>query len=54
MWRYKPEGVALVRNFFRMSLDDMWTALFKPFENTFPDAGDDYGLDANNGPSEVR
>ena len=54
MWLYKPEDAASVRHFFHTDLDGMWTTLFKPSTNTFPVAGEDCGLDAENPPKEVQ
>ena len=54
MWLYKPEDEVTVRNFFRSDLDGMWTMLFKPSKSKFPKKGEDCGLDAKYGPSEVK
>ena len=54
MWLYRPEDAAPVRHFFRTDLDGMWTTLFKPSKNTFPAAGEDCGLDAENPLKEVQ
>lgn len=54
MWLYKSEDVATVRNLFRTNLDGMWMTLFKLSKNKFPKKGEDCGLDAEHGPSEVK
>ena len=54
MWLHKPSDAPTLQNFFRADLNGMWTALFKPSQNIFPEDGPDCGYDAENGPSEVN